>query len=201
MNQPSRARRQRSGETPTQILDVAERLAQRQGFNGFSYADIAAELHITTASLHYHFAGKADLGRALLDRYTDRFFAALATIDVEQPDASAKLSAYAALYATVLRDQRFCLCGMLAAEYQTLPEAMREAVLGFFDRSEAWLTQVLEAGRQAGLLHFRGAAAEAARMVVGGLEGAMLVARPYDDVTRFESAAEQLLAGLAVRAD
>jgi len=47
---------------------VAERLVQVRGFNGFSYADIAAELHITKASLHYHFATKADLGEALIAR-------------------------------------------------------------------------------------------------------------------------------------
>ena len=46
------------------MLDAAERLVQVRGFNGFSYADIAAELQITEASLHYHFATKADLGGA-----------------------------------------------------------------------------------------------------------------------------------------
>ena len=59
----------RDGETPdtaTQILDVAERLAQVRGFNGFSYADVAGELKITKAALHYHFAGKAELGVALI---------------------------------------------------------------------------------------------------------------------------------------
>ena len=45
------------------------RLVQVTGFNGFSYADIAAELQLTKAALHYHFAGKAELGEALLARY------------------------------------------------------------------------------------------------------------------------------------
>ena len=60
-------------DTAARILDVAERLVQLRGFNGFSYADIAAELHITKASLHYHYAGKAELGRALIERYAERF--------------------------------------------------------------------------------------------------------------------------------
>jgi TetR/AcrR family transcriptional regulator, transcriptional repressor for nem operon len=55
--------------TAARILDVAERLAQVRGFNGFSHADIAAELGITKAALHYHFASKADLGEALIGRY------------------------------------------------------------------------------------------------------------------------------------
>ena len=44
-------RRHRDVDTATQILDVAERLAQSRGFNGFSYADVAAELHLTKAAL------------------------------------------------------------------------------------------------------------------------------------------------------
>ena len=57
----------------SRILDVAERLVQTRGFNGFSYADIAAEVGITKASLHYHFATKAELGRHA-DRALQRAF-------------------------------------------------------------------------------------------------------------------------------
>ena len=64
----------------TAILDVAERLAQTRGYNGFSYADIAAQLGVTRASLHYHFPSKAELGRALVERYRGLFGAALDAI-------------------------------------------------------------------------------------------------------------------------
>ena len=185
------------GDTATRILDSAESLVQVRGFNGFSYADVAGELSLTTASLHYHFPGKAELGRALIARYAQRFNAALAEIDARGGDAPAKLRAYARLYADVLRDRRMCLCGMLAAEYQTLPEPMRDAVIGFFDENETWVEGVLAQGRDDGTLAFEGSPREAARLIVSALEGAMLVARPYGDVERFETAAERLLAGFA----
>ena len=183
------------GDTASRILDSAESLVQVRGFNGFSYADVAAELAVTKASLHYHFPGKAELGRALIVRYATRFNAALAGIDASGADAPTMLGAYARLYADVLRGQRMCLCGMLAAEYQTLPEPMREAVLGFFDENEAWVERVLIQGRDEGTLAFAGEPREAARLIVSALEGAMLVARPYGDVERFEAAADRLLAG------
>jgi len=183
------------GDTASRILDSAEALVQVRGFNGFSYADVAAELAVTTASLHYHFPGKAELGRALIARYASRFSASLAGIDAAGADAPAKLEAYAQLYAGVLREQRMCLCGMLAAEYQTLPEPMRAAVLGFFDENESWVAQVLTRGREAGTLAFPGKPREAAQLIVSALEGAMLVARPYADAERFETAARRLLAG------
>src|SRR5690348_5536419 len=101
--------------TASRILDAAERLVQVRGFNGFSYADIAAELGITKPALHYHFASKADLGEALINRYSARFGEALAAIDAGNAQAPAKLRHYAQLYLDVLSDQRMCLCGMLAA--------------------------------------------------------------------------------------
>jgi TetR/AcrR family transcriptional repressor of nem operon len=86
---------------------------------------------------------------------------------------------------------------MLAAEYQTLPEPMRDAVIEFFDENEAWVGAVLEDGRDDGSLAFEGAPRDAARLIVSALEGAMLVARPYGDVERFELAAERLLTGFS----
>jgi TetR/AcrR family transcriptional repressor of nem operon len=184
-------------ETPARILDSAERLVQLRGFNGFSYADIAAELGVTKASLHYHFASKAELGEALMERYAERFAEALADVDENLDDERDKLAAYADLYAEVLRGRRMCLCGMLAADYETLPDPMRRTVVRFFDDNEAWLEGVLEQGRRRGTLRFDGEARDAARLIVSGLEGAMLVARPYGDLERFQAAADRLLAGLA----
>ena len=184
-------------DTAEQILDVAERLVQERGFNGFSYADVARELGVTKAALHYHFPGKAELGEALIARYAARFAGALAALDERSIDAHAKLEAYAQLYADVLSDERMCLCGMLAADYATLPDPMRTRVVRFFDDNETWLARVLEDGRAAGALRFKGKATAVARTLVGGLEGAMLVSRPYGDVKRFRAAAGLLIDGLA----
>jgi TetR/AcrR family transcriptional repressor of nem operon len=181
------------------ILDVAVQLAQTRGFNGFSYADIAEKLVVTKASLHYHFPSKADLGRSLIERYRAAFGDALARIDRQAPAARERLRRYVGLYDTVLRDDRMCLCGMLAAEYATLPEAMQDELRRFFDENEVWLGRVLEEGRKAGELAFRGPAKQRARVMLGALEGAMLVARTYRDDRRFASAAKQVLADLIDR--
>ena len=183
--------------TPDRILDAAEALAQTRGFNGFSYAHIAAELGITKASLHYHFRGKAELGEALIARYAERFAGALDAIDDEGGDARDKLTAYAALYSGVLDAGQMCLCGMFAAEYETLPKPMGEAIVRFFDANHAWLTHVLAEGRAHGTLVFDGDPSDGAQAILGGLEGALLVARPYGDPARFEAAAKRLLAPFA----
>jgi TetR/AcrR family transcriptional regulator, transcriptional repressor for nem operon len=180
-------------QTSSQILDVAERLAQTRGFNGSSYADIAAELGITKASLHYHFPSKAELGRAIIDRYSTTFQAALDHLEHSGATATAQLERYVAIYGDVLRGGRICLCGMLAAEYTTLPAGMQEAIRGFFDTNERWLSRLLESGRAAHTIDFDGTTQDAARNITAALEGAMLLARPYGDGARFAAAADRLL--------
>jgi TetR/AcrR family transcriptional repressor of nem operon len=178
------------------MLDTAEALVQVRGFNGFSYADVADELHVTKASLHYHFRTKAELGHALIARYAARFADALREIDREIPAAPQVLHAYVGLYKTVLEDNRMCLCGILAAEYQTLPGAMREAITDFFEDNESWLTDVLARGQLDGSISIDGSPRDTAQMIVSGLEGAMLVARTHGGLEQFQSSSDRLLAAL-----
>jgi TetR/AcrR family transcriptional regulator, transcriptional repressor for nem operon len=186
----------RKPDTAARILDVAEGLVQIHGYNAFSYADIAEELHIRKASLHHHFPTKADLGGALIARYQQRFVEALAGIHRGSTDERTKLKQYAQLYSKVLRKQRMCLCGVLAADFETLPKPMREGVLGFFNANEEWLKQVLEDGRKAKTLRFDGPASSIAAFLVSSLEGAMLLARSFGKTSRFESVVNKLLSDL-----
>ncbi len=186
----------RQNDTAERILDIAERLVQTRGFSNVSYADIATELGMTTASLHYHYRGKAELGYALITRYTERFTDALELIDQDLPDAREKLEAYARLYADVLQGKRMCMCGILAAEYETLPAPMRTAVIHFFDENQKWLADLLTQGHEERTLSFTGSADDVAQSILSTLEGAMLVARPYGDLAKFNSTTDRLLASL-----
>jgi TetR/AcrR family transcriptional regulator, transcriptional repressor for nem operon len=194
------ARPTTAADTSTRILDVAERLVQTRGFNAFSYADVAEALNVTKASLHYHFSTKAELGGCLIERYRTTFLAALDRIDEHYVDATAKLNAYAGIYADVLEQDRMCLCGMLAAEYATLPTAMQDGIRLFFDSNEVWLVEVLTSGRKRKQIAFTGPPVEIARMLVATLEGAMLLARSRQDESLFRMVARRALSDLRIRA-
>jgi len=187
-----------SQDTAGRILDIAGQLLQTRGYNAFSYADIAQSLHVTKASLHYHFPTKAELGKRLIERYKYAFLESLAEIDRSGAGAREKLKHYVGLYVDVLRDDRMCLCGMLAAECATLPKPMKTELKQFFDDNERWLVAVLEQGRSDKTLRFNGAPRDVARLLVGSLEGAMMLARSYDDVTRFQATADHLLTGIGI---
>jgi TetR/AcrR family transcriptional regulator, transcriptional repressor for nem operon len=188
-NEPMR----RSSATATEILDTAQQLVQTRGFNGFSYADVASVVGTTKATVHYHFASKGDLGVALIRRYAADFTAALHGIDGRGDAAIARLAAYAALYRGVLADGRLCLCGMLATEHETLPEPMADVVTQFFDDNLAWLERTVADGATDGTVRVDGSPRDAAGMVLGALEGAMLVAWSRRDVELFDRATRELL--------
>ncbi len=182
--------------TSQRILDIAQHLVQTRGFNAFSYGDIAASLRVTKASLHYHFTTKADLGVSLIDRYDRRVQDALREIDRSGIGAADKIRAYVRIYAEVLRDERMCMCGMLAAEFATLPKAMQTALDRYFDGNDRWLAGVLEEGRAAGALRFSGSSAEMAQFLIALLEGSMMLARSHGGMARFDAATRRLLAEL-----
>jgi len=178
--------------TPTRILDAAEQIVQARGFNAFSYGDAAVELGITTAALHYHYPRKTDLGKALITRYASRFAARLKVLDDSHDSARARLDGYVSIYAEVLAQGKMCLCGILAAEYLTLSSDMQTAVREFFEQNEVWLSRVLEQGKADRSMNFTGEVGDIARMIISGLEGAMLVSMAYGDVERFRKVAASL---------
>lgn len=183
-------------DTAQQILDVAQDLIQTRGFNAFSYADIAKALRLTKASLHYHYRSKADLGHSLIRRYESRFLLALEDVDAKGGTMTDRLYGFVAIYADVLAASHVCLCGMLAAEFETLPRAMQSALDHYFDETEAWLATVLERGRRDGEFGFDDPAREVAQFVISTLEGAMILARSQGVQERFHSAARRLVVGL-----
>ncbi|MCL4188206.1 MAG: TetR/AcrR family transcriptional regulator [Rhodobacteraceae bacterium] len=183
-----------------QILDVAQALVQTRGFNAFSYADIAAALSMTKASLHYHFATKERLGLALIERYSRDFAGRLAAIDAGGGDAGARLRGYVEIHSDVVVQERNCLCGMLAAEFETLPALMRKALAEFFAMNARWLEGVIAGGQERGELDGAVPAAEAAQHVVAALQGSMILARMEGVPGGFAAVARQVLAGLGAHA-
>ncbi|KAB8143002.1 TetR/AcrR family transcriptional regulator [Chloroflexia bacterium SDU3-3] len=174
------------GTTQQTILASALSLMQRCGYHAFSYADIADQIGIRKASIHYYFPSKQDLAQAVVAHYRATARAGLAQLQHAVQDPAQQLEAYIAYFGEEVEGQpRICLCALLAAEMLTLPEPVRAEVRGYYQEHEAWLAAVLESGQQQGRLHFNGAASIAAQTLLAALEGAMLAARTYGQRERY----------------
>ena len=190
--------RQRSA-TAEQILDIAETLIQTRSYSAFSYQDIADALGIRKASIHYHFASKAELGAAVVDRYVERFGRALAAIGEDQSKSSmAMLDFYVEPYLQFAKTpDRVCLCGALAGEMPALPAAMRAHVERFFKAHHTWLGGILKRGVAQGEFKLASSAARTARLVLAALQGALLVKRTTGDPSQLKDVVAALKAQLS----
>jgi TetR/AcrR family transcriptional repressor of nem operon len=169
-----------------QILDHAITLMMLRGYNGFSYRDLSDLVGVKTSSIHYYFPSKDDLVLEAVQVYTREVQDAVQTIDAGLP-AQAKLAIFAKMFGRTLGDgDHICLCGMLAADIETLPEPVRLAVQAFFRANESWLTQVFAEGARNGTLASSASPEQAARAFFAALQGAGLASRLFRSKSRLE---------------
>ena len=160
------------------IAEVAQSLVQELGYNGFSFEHIAKEVGMRKASVHHHFASKADLGVAVVQIYTHEFEEALQVIVINTKTAPQRLTAYADLFeATFANQHHLCVCGMLSAESNSLDSAVKQEVNHFFQLNMTWLTFVVQEGMDSGTLKKVNDAPAVAQTCLSMLEGSMLVGR------------------------
>jgi len=188
-------------DTAEQILDLAETLIQTRGYSAFSYQDIADSLGIRKASIHYHFASKAELGVAVVDRYIERFGAALVSIAEDEKQSSlAMLDFYVQPYLQFASTpDRVCLSGALAGEMMALPLEVRARVDHFFRTHQLWLTKILKRGVARGEFRLAAPAPKVARFIFGALQGALLVKRTTGDLSQINDVINVMKLQLATR--
>ncbi|MEO1089516.1 MAG: TetR/AcrR family transcriptional regulator [Pseudomonadota bacterium] len=174
----------RADDTADRVLDAAEARFRRYGFHGTSFRDLAGDVGIKSASVHHHFPTKADLGRAVADRYAQRFLEALGDPRDPSRTRDAKIARLVRGFREALQaDNVMCLCGVLATESDGLPAKVTSSVATFFRLTIQWTETALGGGDEA--------AAEARRLVAL-LEGAMMLASVLDDASVFEAAVREL---------
>ncbi|MEE9493228.1 MAG: TetR/AcrR family transcriptional regulator [Gammaproteobacteria bacterium] len=187
-------------DTRDQLLQTAREQIQRKGYNGFSYADLANAVGIRKASIHHHFPTKENLGTAVAVQYRHDFMSALQSIESSKQNYVKKLKAYIQLFRQTLeQDHKVCLCIMLAANHDSLPDTVRAEVKGFFQENEKWLTQLLLQGKKAGDFEFKAKATEIAKSILSALEGAMVIAESMDDPGRLASVTPWILSSVEKR--
>ena len=170
-------------KTASSIMDIAEDYIRTRGYNAFSFRDISAEIGIKTASIHYHFPSKADLGVAVTQRYTERFIESLG-----EPDAFPVMEqvrrykeAFRSSYAA---GEQMCLCGMLGAEISSLPDNVMMKSKAFFDQNMSWLTRVFLSDKACE--YSEDSAQSEALKLLALLEGGLIVARTLDGLKTFD---------------
>ncbi len=171
-----------------QILSAAEKRVRAVGFNAVSFRDVASDVGIKSSSIHYHFPQKEDLGVHLVTGYRERFQARLQMIDRRSPSPREAIQAFILLYDEALViGSSVCLCAILSAEANSLPERVATGIRDFFTVNVDWLCKVHDRmDSTAGLF--------APLEIIAALEGAMIVSSAMKTREAFDAAAKRILA-------
>jgi len=165
-----------------ELLRIAENKVRSGGYSNFSFRELANEVGIKNSSVHYHFPTKADLGAELAHQYTDNFLAALGDIEDIKAQGKNPIDIYTGLFnGALLIDNKMCLCGLLGAQNETLPEKVQIEVKRFFHKNLAWLTAAHEANGEEN-------PQQAAITTISLLEGAMMISKALNDHSYFKIA-------------
>ena len=172
-------------------MDLAESFLQDKGFNGFSYAHIAAELGVRNAAIHYHFPSKEELVCAVIQRYRDRFQLWINNARVKNLSPLEKLDWFFSIYTDARADNgKVCLAGSLETEFNSLPGSLREQTEALTHELLAWLQATLQEGREAGVFQFNGDPADKAALILSSLQGGLQMARALG-TGKFHTVVEQ----------
>lgn len=170
------------------ILTVAEKMIRSGGYNAFSFRDIAKAIGIKSASIHYHFPTKEDLGAAVAANYSDNFLRSLG--DPEDIICKGKdpIACYVHAFKTALvKDESMCLCGLLGAEAKGLPDKVVQEVKTFFMSNLQWLERAYT------LQNHPMSAKKTAHATLAALEGAMITSNVLGDLSAFDNVVDALV--------
>lgn len=148
-----------------------------RGYNGFSYKDISAALGIKTASIHYHYPRKTDLGVEIVQRAIKRFNKWAQSLDSRNLGCSRKLDEFCLIFKGFASRRQVCLGGALQTDFKTLPEEMQQKSCELASCLLQWLERILKEGRDTGAFRFSGEARDQAVLIMSSLQGSVQMDR------------------------
>ncbi len=169
-----------------QLLDHAQVLLMTRGYNGFSYRDLSSLVGVKTSSIHYYFPSKDDLVLEAVNTYSADVMSSIYAID-SSASAEKKLDRYVKVFGKIVGEgDQVCLCGMLAADIESVPEDVRHAVQAFFKANESWLAKVLSEGERQETLRMNGKPEVTARALFAAYQGSLLACRLFHTKVRLD---------------
>ncbi|MEL7022210.1 MAG: TetR/AcrR family transcriptional regulator [Pseudomonadota bacterium] len=168
-----------------QIENAATDAIKKSGVRNVSFRTLAETVGVKSASVHYHFPTKSDLAVSVVDKYTLGFSEALDAIDRKHKSVSSRLMAFARIFEDTLANGELCLCGMMASEVDELDQQTKASLQRFFREAERWLVKTLESQPDEVVSPLP--PNELAKILMSGLEGAILIDRAADGRARIKA--------------
>lgn len=165
--------------TRENIIEKADQFIRNKGYNAFSFKDISNDIGIKTASIHYHFPTKSDLGVATIKEHIARTEALKKRVANESP--LIKLEAFLDVQTQIKKENKVCIVGSLATDLNTLDESIKTELQGFAQIVITWLTEVLIEGKELKIFDFEMAPRTKAIMIITNMVAIVQLSRLTND--------------------
>ncbi|WP_432721107.1 TetR/AcrR family transcriptional regulator [Jeongeupia wiesaeckerbachi] len=180
------------------LITSTQALLWERGYVGMSPNAILRRAGAGQGSMYHHFAGKAELALAAIERSAEELRALM-----ERP-LSAEGTAVSRITAFLLRERdvlRGCRIGRLAQDPDVVANAaLRQPINETFEVVKRRLAEVLELGVARKELRAELNAADTAAMILAVLQGGYVLARAADSVEPFDHAIKGALSLLRLMA-
>ena len=161
------------------IIDTADQLIRSNGFNAFSFKDISNKIGIKTASIHYHFPTKSDLGVATIKEHIERFEQLKTELANKSP--LLKLKGFLSIYSQIKSENKVCLVGSLATDLNTVDDKIKNELKTFAELVLLWVTEILTEGKNQRVFEFQNTSRTKALMIITNILAIVQLSRLTND--------------------
>lgn len=173
-----------AGDTREKIVTLARHYFQSVGFQSFSFQNIADDLGIKKASIHYHYPSKEELGLEVLEVYYKDFKEYTKNI-IERPPRVRLFALFKLYEAYTGENGKICPFGVVGTEYHVLSQAIRDKTLVLHNQHRDFLIQTLQDGTKDGSFILTLGVKDTADLFMSAIQGSMQISRIRKDKEYF----------------
>jgi AcrR family transcriptional regulator len=170
--------------TKAAILDQAVQVFSVRGFGSMSMDELTRATGLTKGGIYNHFGSKDELALEVFDHSVammrERFRQSLEG----KRTTRTRLEAAINLFSSLIDEPMFeggCVLLTTAVEADDTHPALRERAQRAFDDWRTFIIRTVEKGRQLGDVDLAADAEAIASVIVGGMEGAIVLSKTYGD--------------------
>lgn len=181
--------------TRQHIIKQAAKLFNQRGFAGSSLSDIMSVTGLQKGGIYRHFGSKEELALAAFDYAQQQSTDCLQAAVQSETDAVKQLLAFAAAFhALTLRPPVPGGCPILntVIDSDDGDPALLQRALAVIARWEAIITEIVARGKKEGTVRESIEAKAVTTVMIGTMEGAIMLSRAHQDASYIERAADHI---------
>ena len=175
------------------VVKTANCIIRKVGYSNLSFSQIATTLDVTRENVHHYFKKKELLGNACLDEMAKDLQNKFENILNLEVSSSQKLQEYFKIYKFQQDEKEDCPIVSLLAEYELLPDSMKEQVQTLTKIEQENMEKILTLGVNDNSFEINEDIAFKASMIISLLKGAVSYSKIYNN---FELATSNVLNSL-----